>query len=90
MLGAKDPQYNLGANLEYMEESADGSTSSIHDIVKSISSDVIAVGYVGALVDMPSNEGGLTRQQMSDAKFAPRIIQYKAEQIIYYRTDDRG
>ena len=54
--------------------------------MQKITDDVVSVGRYGVLVDMPSNETNLTRSQMEDAANAPRLITYKAEQIIYFRN----
>ncbi len=86
MVWSKEPEVELAPRLEYLEDNADGAGSGLREVAQAIVDDVDSVGRYGILVDMPSNEQQLTQSQMEMPENAPRLIQYKAEQIIYVRV----
>jgi len=86
MIWSQNPEVELSPRLAYLEESADGGGCGLREVVQKITDDVVSIGRYGVLVDMPSNETNLTRAQMEQAANAPRLITYKAEQIIYFRN----
>jgi len=85
MVWSKEPEVGLSAKLEYLENSADGAGSGLREVTQKTVGEVVSIGRYGILVDMPSNESKLTQAQMEMPENAPRFIQYKAEQITYYR-----
>lgn len=85
MLWAKDPEVLLPPQLSYMIESADGAGNGLREVVQDLTDELTSVGRYGILVDMPASGGNPTAAQMKSGELAPRLIRYKAEQIIYYR-----
>ena len=90
MIWSKAPEVELAPRIQYLNDSANGTGTDLRDTVQAVTDDVIAVGRYGLLVDMPSNGGALTLEQMQNIKLAPRFIEYKAEQIVYSRVDENG
>ena len=88
MIWSHPPEVELSNPLEYLEKSANGSGSGLNDVAQKITSEMISIGRYGVLVDMPSNESGLTQSQMQEPDKAPRMIQYKAEQIIFVKCGE--
>jgi len=93
MLWSKEPVADLAPQLEYLTDNADGEGCGLREVVQDISDDVTSIGRYFVLVDMPQqtvNENGervaATRAQQESGEFAPRLIQYKSEQIFYWRT----
>ena len=86
MIWSKNPEVELSPKLAYLEDSADGGGSGLREVVQKVTDDVVSIGRYGILVDMPSNESALTQAQMESPENAPRLICYKAEQIVYFRN----
>jgi len=87
MVWSKEPQAELDPSIEYLLQNADGCGTPLREVAQEITDDVIAYGSYGVLVDMPSNESALTLAEMQQSANAPRLVQYDADQIIYYRMD---
>ena len=87
MIWSKQPEEDLANSVSYMEQSADGSGSGLREVAQKITSELVSIGRYGVLVDMPDNESGLTQAQMQEPDKAPRMIQYKAEQIIFVKCN---
>jgi len=87
MVWSKEPEEQLTPALEYLLDNADGSNSGLREVTQEITDNLIAYGRFGVLVDMPSNKAGLTLEQMQQPDNAPRLIQYDANQIVYYRLN---
>lgn len=93
MIWSKDPEVTLAPKLDYLEDNADGSGSGLREVVQKITDEVTSLGRYGVLIDMPGqkmdDEGNairMTQAQMEMPENAPRWIQYKPEQIIYFRV----
>lgn len=87
MVWGNEPESNLDPSIDYLLDNADGSGAGLREVAQEITDNLICYGRYGVLVDMPSNESGLTREQMQQPDNAPRMIQYTADQIVYYRLD---
>ncbi len=87
MVWSNEPEVNIDQSIDYLLDDADGSGVGLREVAQEITDNLICYGRYGVLVDMPSNESGLTREQMRQASNAPKMIQYTADQIIYYRLD---
>tara|TARA_R110000744_G_scaffold379171_1_gene496630 strand:- start:12111 stop:13640 length:1530 start_codon:yes stop_codon:yes gene_type:complete len=97
MVWSKEPEPDIKPKLEYLIDNADGAGCGLREVAQKVTAEVIAVARYGILVDMPSaplNEDGervrLTRAQSEDPNFMPKWIQYKAEQIIYFRSSGKA
>lgn len=93
MIWSKEPVSELAPQLEYLTDNADGEGCGLRDVMQDVSDDVIPLGRYFVLVDMPmqdTDESGNpippTRAQQENGQFAPRLIQYKPEQVFYTRT----
>lgn len=86
MVWSKEPEVELATNLVYLSKNADGAGSGLREVAQKVIDEVDSIGRYGILVDMPSNEAQLTQAQMEMPENAPRLIQYNAEQIIYFRV----
>ena len=84
MIFSKMPTSELSSGLEYLESKGIG----LRAIAQEIVNNVISVGRHGSLVDMPQTGGETSRASQQSGENAPGIINYKAEQIIYWREDD--
>lgn len=97
MIWSKDPEKNIPARLEYLEDNADGAGCGLTEMAQTITDELIAIGRYGVLVDMPEspvdingNMRSLTMAEMNSAEFSPVFIQYKAEQIIFVRANGKS
>lgn len=93
MIWSKEPISNLAPQLEYLTDNADGEGCGLRDVMQDVSDDVVPLGRYFVLVDMPAqdideegNPIAPTRSQQESGQFAPRLIQYKPEQVFYTRT----
>lgn len=86
MVWSKEPEVELAPKLDYLIKNADGAGSGLREVAQAVVDEVDSIGRYGILVDMPSNEQRLTQAQMQMPENAPRFIQYKAEQVIYFRV----
>lgn len=87
MVWGNEPELEIDPSIEYLIDNADGSGAGLREVAQEITDNLICYGRYGVLVDMPSNESGLTQEQMRQPDNAPRMIQYTADQIVYYRLD---
>lgn len=77
--------------LEYMKVDADGSGSSINQLVKETLDDIIQVGRAGLLVDFPKvSETPITLREERSMNLRASIITYHAESIINWKESKRG
>lgn len=85
MIWSKNPEIELPSSIEHLEDSADGTGCGLREVAQEVTDELVSVGRYGILVDMPSTETRLTRAQQESGDFSPRFIQYKAEQIIFFK-----
>ena len=97
MVWSKEPESEIQPKLEYLIDNADGAGCGLREVAQKVTAEVIAVARYGILVDMPAspvNKSGervqLTRAQNESGDFSPKWIQYKAERIIYTRTNGKS
>jgi hypothetical protein len=90
MIWSQEPEVELDASVAYLEKNANGSGMGLRDVAQCITDENVSLGRLGALADMPENQSALTRQQMESGENAARIVMYKAESIVYSRTDKSG
>ena len=90
MVWSKEPESDIQPRLEYLVGNADGTGCGLREVAQKVTAEVIAVARYGILVDMPSNETTPTIADMENPNNAPKWIQYKAEQIIYYRSSGKS
>lgn len=90
MIWANNPEEEIPSSLEYMEGNADGQGSGLREVAQKVTDELVSIGRYGILVDMAQTNGRLTRAQQESNEFAPRMIQYKAEQIIHFRVGPKG
>lgn len=95
MIWSKQPEVELTPTAEYLEDSANSSGSDLREVAQAVTDELVSIGRYGILVDMPSQPEGedgsttrLTQAEMEQPENAPRLIQYKAEQIIYFRLSN--
>ena len=86
MVWSKEPEVDIAPKLDYLIKNADGAGSGLREVAQDVVDEVDSIGRYGILVDMTSNEQRLTQAQMQLPENAPRFIQYRAEQIIYFRV----
>ncbi len=94
MIWSKQPEMDIQSELEFLIEDADSTGCGLREVAQEITDEVISVGRYGILVDMPKapvdsagNARRLTRLESESRMYAPRFVQYKAEQIISYVND---
>ncbi len=93
MIWSKEPEQEIQAKLEYLEDNADGTGCGLREVAQKTTAAVIADARYGILVDMPAaptddndNRIQLTRAQNESGEFLPKWIQYNADNIIYFRS----
>jgi hypothetical protein len=89
LIWAKEPEKEIPKALEVLE-SGDSKGCSLREVAQCATDEVIAIGRYGVLVDMPkppTSENGeprrLTKADNESGEFAPRLIPYLAEQIVF-------
>lgn len=90
MIWSQEPESQIPARLEYLENNANGAGSGLREVVQKITDDVISIGRYGVLVDMPQSDSRPTQAQQESGEMAARFILYKAEQIVYFRVSDQS
>lgn len=84
------PVYQIAPELEFIIENADGSGQSLIQTSKHCVSEVLEVGRVGLLSDMPSIGGAVSRAEEQALNIRPRILVYTAENIVDWDEDTIG
>jgi hypothetical protein len=97
MIWSKEPESEIRPKLEYLIDNADGKGCGLREVAQKVTSEVIGAARYGILIDMPSSpvdskgkRVSLTRAQNESVEFLPKWIQYKAEQIIYFRSSGKS
>lgn len=90
MMFRRDPDSDFGSSIDYLKSDVDGSGMQLDQQVKCVAKNVIQVGRHGLLVDFASTGG--KSSSTTDVKNGQRayIDEYKAEQIINWRTERFG
>jgi hypothetical protein len=84
MVNRQEPIIKLDANIEYLEENADGNGLGLKDVIKRTISEVMETGFYGILVDYPkAPEGQKTQENTKELKAYNKL--YCAESIINWR-----
>lgn len=88
MLGAvyrKQPEMEIPAQLEYLEDDADGADMGLVQFSKRTLSHTMQTGRSGLLVDYPPAPDDLTAEMTRDLRAV--LVEYTAQQIINWRED---
>lgn len=80
----KEPEINLPAGLEYLEDNATGSGIGLIQLAKDELTELLSIGRDGFLVDYPTTEPGATAEQTQGLE--ARILAYTAESVINWKT----
>lgn len=86
----RNPTHSLPTQLEPMVENTDGEGLSITQIVKKACGFAIPYGRGGFLADYPTNEGVITKAQLSAGKIKPTIKFYEPWNIVNWETKVMG
>ena len=89
MLGAifrKDPDLDLPAAIEYMDDNADGSGTGLVQFSKRLCSELIQAGRHGVLTEYPPAPEGLTAEQA--AEYRAELTHYDDASIINWERVD--
>ena len=81
----RPPQSEL-KGIEYIGKNATGSGTSLDQLGKVVTGDLLEVGRIGLLVDYPAAEQGLSKEQINASGFKASIKVYTAENIINWKT----
>ncbi len=90
MIWSKQPEVVLPNQLGYLETDATGDNCGLREVAQEVTDEVISIGRHGILVDMPAvldeegNPRRLTRAESESGDKSPKLIQYLAEQIIFF------
>lgn len=85
----RPPEVEL-KGIEYIEDNATGSGTSLEQLGKIVTGDLLEVGRIGLLVDYPVAEKGLSKEQIKALGFKASIKAYTAENIINWKTSVIG
>lgn len=78
---------NLPKELEYLLEDCTGNGFSLEQLSKEITSDILATGRAGILVDYPEIEEGLSKAFIKQFDIKPTFSIYRAEEIYNWRSE---
>mgnify|MGYP003624853499 FL=1 len=78
------------AGIEYIESNANGSGTSLEQLGKVVTGDLLEVGRIGLLADYPEASQGLSKEQITALGLKASIKTYTAESIINWKTDVIG
>lgn len=82
MIHNYDAEYDLSPQMEIIAEDVTGSGQSLWEFEKLVTYQLILKGRFGALSDMKSTDRELTKAEQDMPEYRPRVICYKAEQIL--------
>ena len=86
----KEPNAELPAGLDYLEENADGAGVSIYQQSQEVVEDLARVSLAGLWVDFPKTDGPVSAEDISSRKVFATINHFAASQIWNWRTTRRG
>lgn len=90
MVFRKPPVVDIPDSIDYLLEDTDGQSRSLEQLSKELVTQVVGVGRVGGLVDMPQSPGEITREQERLLNLRPSVAVYPAESIINWKTEKVG
>lgn len=90
MVFNEPPIHDLPDSLGFILENADGSGQALEQLGKFTVSEVIEVGRVGLLVDMPPAKEGASKADEIEGNLRPRILTYNAESIVDWDEETIG
>ena len=76
--------------IEYIINNATGSGTTLEQLGKVVTGDLLEVGRIGLLVDYPESEPNLSKEQVTALGFTSSIKVYTAENIINWKTSIVG
>jgi len=76
--------------IEYIINNATGSGTTLEQLGKVVTGDLLEVGRIGLLVDYPESEPNLSKEQVTALGFTSGIKVYTAENIINWKTSIVG
>lgn len=83
----KDPAVEMPANLELLKADVSGSGIPLDQHAETTLKEVVALGRAGLLTDYPRRDGRPTTvAEAAAGNVRPKILRYKAEDIINWRT----
>ena len=82
----KEPNAELPAGLDYLEENADGAGVSIYQQSQEVVEDLARVSLAGLWVDFPKTDGPVSAEDISSRKVFATINHFAASQIWNWRT----
>ena len=76
--------------LEAATQNINGSNLNLDEQVQQATGEVLSQGRAGLLVDFPTVEGAenATLADVEAGRFTPRVLLYKAEQVVNWRSND--
>tara|TARA_R110002126_G_scaffold150139_3_gene296228 strand:+ start:322 stop:1695 length:1374 start_codon:yes stop_codon:yes gene_type:complete len=85
----REPEFEL-SGIEYIEANATGSGTSLEQLGKIVTGDLLAVGRIGLLADYPEASQGLSKERINELGLKASIKTYTAESIINWKTSVIG
>ena len=77
-------------DLDYIRYDIDGAGISIYQQAQEVFKDVVRVGRAGLLIDFPSVDGDVSRQEMVNNETAATVTRFTAEQIVNWQVRKIG
>lgn len=81
----KEPEVEI-TGIEYIEDNATGSGTSLEQLGKIVTGDLLEVGRIGLLTDYPESGMGLSKEQITGLGLKASIKTYTAESITNWDT----
>lgn len=86
----KDLTSDLPAQIEYIEENADGAGQSLQQLSKQVVSEVMQTGRYGLYADYPPAPEGLSAEDVRNLELRASICTYPAENVINWKSENIG
>ena len=87
---SKEYTLNLDGKLSHVVSDATGEGVPFEQLVKQVSSYVIAFSRAGVFVDFPETDGAVSVEDMRSGKIRPTLYAYQPKNIINWRTEAYG
>jgi hypothetical protein len=84
------PETELPTKVEQFQSDIDGSGGGLINQVRRSLEENLSLGRLGLLADYPNREKAVSVAEERSGNIHPTITQYRAEQIINWRRNDRG
>mgnify|MGYP003669039511 FL=1 len=87
---SEPPKCTVPDSLDYVRYDIDGAGVSIYQQAQEVFKDVVRIGRAGLLIDFPTVEGDVSRQDMVDNQTVATVTRFSADQIVNWQVRKIG